>query len=116
MSFIINILLGFFIGQLIDISTRNKQSETSPVKFNIVFFLKDNWLKITVSLLLSISIGVFIYYNEIDISSMIEGIGFNVHSGIIFFLIGFCPEIILQIAKHKYGFLQPKEVDGFQRK
>ena len=43
MNYLINIILGFAIAQLIEILTRNKESETSPTKFNIKFLLNSGF-------------------------------------------------------------------------
>lgn len=111
MNYLVNIILGFTIAQLIEILNRNKDSESSPTKFSIKFFFNDNWLKISVSLLLSVSIGTFLNFNNIDLSIFLSDFGINVTPEVLFFIIGFSPEIILQILKKTYGFLQPTTVE-----
>lgn len=110
MVFLVNIILGFLAAQLIEISTRNKQSEKSPTRFNIKFFLKDNYLKIITSLLISLTFGFFIHYNQIEITKLGEFIDLELPQYVYYFLIGFAPEIVLQILKNKMGLLQPKEI------
>lgn len=116
MNYLINILLGFAIAQLIDIMKRNRESDSSPIKFNIVFFLKDNWQKILVSLLLSCGIGTFINLNEIDPTPFLEKFNISLTLEMVYFIIGFCPELILQQLKKIYGIFQPKsEIEGYKR-
>lgn len=110
MVFLVNIILGFLAAQLIEISTRDKQSEKSPTRFNIKFFLKDNYLKIITSLLISLTFGFFIHYNQIEITKLGEFIDLELPQYVYYFLIGFAPEIVLQILKNKMGLLQPKEI------
>ncbi len=112
--YLINTFLGFAIAQLADILTRNKGSETSPVKFDFVFFLKDTWIKILFSLMLSIFLSVAIHFNWEDVTE-IFGQQLKLNK-LVFLAIGAVPELILQYAKKKLGFLQPKEVEGFNRK
>lgn len=111
MNYLLNILIGFFVAQLIDIFRRNRNSENSPQKFNFLFFLKDNWQKILVSVLLSVSVGTFIELNGIDVKPFLDGLGINITDEMFYFILGFSPEIILQILKNTIGFLQPKEVE-----
>lgn len=63
MIFITNTFIGFFIAQLLDILKRNKKSEASPNSFKLMFFLKDTWQKIVLSLLLSFSLSLALYLN-----------------------------------------------------
>ena len=115
MTFLLNTILGFLIAQLSDIMLRDKASEASPKKFNIRFFLKDTWRKITLSLLLALLLSVVTHLNSGDISSLLGQDWQNIN-GWVYVLIGFAPEMVLQKLKKKYGFLQPSKVDNFNRK
>lgn len=118
MQYILAIVTGFLIIQLSDILGRSKESEASPVKFNLVFFLKDTWQKLLLSLLLSFSIGLMIHQSVIiedEVNSYeLFGLKFDLLY-LLYFVIGAVPEYILQILKKKYSFLQPDKVDGFER-
>jgi hypothetical protein len=94
---------------------RDRQSEASPIKFNIWFFLKDTWRKVTLSLLLAILLSVVTHLNGGDISKLL-GQDWQDINGWVYVLIGFAPEMILQKLKKKYGFLQPESVDSYKRK
>lgn len=105
MTYLINTFLGFFIAQLYDILKRNKASERTPKKFDIKFFFRDTWQKIVFSLMLSISISFAIKTNIEELSAIF---GFLSNSKLIYFGVGFAPELILQFFKKKYNFLQPE--------
>lgn len=115
MTFLINTFLGFAIAQIADILNRDKASDSSPIKFDVWFFIKDTWLKILLSLLLSTAISLLVFMNAGDFSSVI-GDQWLFAGNIIYALIGFAPELLLQKLKKKYGVLQPKEVGDFTRK
>ena len=115
MHYIINTFLGFLLAQLYDVFNREKESEASPKKFDLLFFLKDTWQKIVVSLLLSSVISFTVHYNTDEILRYIGKDWDNI-SKLIYLVIGFAPEIILQWFKKKYGVLQPKNVDEYKRK
>lgn len=114
MNFLLNTLLGFVITQVSDILTRTKSSEDSPIRFDFIFFLKDTYLKIILSLVLSISLSVALYNNVTDAPDFITN-ELGRLSGWVYIIIGFAPERILQFVKKKYGVLQPKCVEGYDR-
>jgi hypothetical protein len=105
--FLLNTFLGFLVVQIADILNRNKQSASSPVRFNFMFFIKDNWLKIVLSLALSFSISLSVYINaEEIISELWNGTG----DFFIYWIIGAFPEFVLQLLKKRGNVLQPPEV------
>lgn len=115
MTFLINTFLGFLIAQVSDILMRNKRSDASPEKFSLKFFFQDTWLKITISLLLSISMSLLVWLNIEDFAS-IFGKEWTTVNNIVYAVIGFAPEKVLQWMKKKYGFLQPEKVGEHIRK
>lgn len=106
MLFLINTFLGFLIAQIADVLKRNKESDSTPVKFDVIFFIKDNLPKIILSLLLSFSISYLVYLNVEDFGKLL-GQEWSVLNNIVYAVIGFAPEIVLQWLKSKYNFLQP---------
>lgn len=112
--YLLNTFLGFLIAQIADILTRDKRTIESPVRFNFVFFIKDTWLKILLSLILSVLLSVALHFNWDDLNQLI-GKSWMLNKA-VFLIIGAFPEIVLQYVKRKYGFLQPKEVEGYERK
>jgi hypothetical protein len=106
MLFLLNTFLGFFIAQFLDIMKRDR--ENNKKKFDLIYFLKDTWLKIVISLLLSMSLSSLLYVNGWDISTVFEeGDFFMTFKNMEYALIGFAPEAILQYYRNKYGFLKP---------
>lgn len=115
MLFLLNTFLAFLVAQLFDVLTRDKTSQASPRKFDIVFFFKDTWQKLLVSLLLSFSISLIVFLN-IDDANGLFGTQWQTANDLVYCLIGFAPERLLQFFKKKYSFLQPDQVDDFKRK
>ncbi|AEV34166.1 hypothetical protein Oweho_3215 [Owenweeksia hongkongensis DSM 17368] len=112
--YLVNTLLGFLIAQIYDILKRNKDSEASPEKFNLVFFLQDTWKKILMSLALSIAISIAIHLNWDNAVSLFSGeVTLN---DLIYLVVGAVPELVLQWAKRKGGFLQSSTVQDYDRK
>lgn len=113
--FLINTFIGFIIAQIWDVFRRNKYSNASPEKFSWSFFWKDNSVKIIVSLVLSFALSTAVYLNVGDFAKLI-GSEFEQLNNIVYLLLGFAPERMLQLAKKRFGFLQPEEVEGHTRK
>src|SRR5690606_5889639 len=107
MLFLLNTFLGFFIAQIYDVLTRDKNSINTPDKFNLLFFLKDTWQKIVLSLFLSLSISVLVWLNVGDFAKLI-GQEWGALNNIVYAIIGFAPEIVLQFIRKRLGVLQSK--------
>lgn len=107
MLFLINTFLGFLIAQVYDILNRNRNSESTPTEFKLVFFIKDTYQKIILSLILSVSISTLVWLNVGDFAKLVgqEWQGLN---NIVYAVIGFAPELVLQWVRKKYGILQSK--------
>ena len=112
--YLINTFIGFLIAQIGDILSREKESHTSPQKFDFVFFLKDTWLKILLSLILSVLLSLAIHFNWADFNQLVGKSW--VLNNLIFLIVGATPELVMQWLKKKYSILQPKEVEGYERK
>ena len=115
MTFLINTCLGFLVGQIADILKRSKNSMSSPTKFKPMFFIKDTWQKILLSLILSFALSFVVHLNLEDFTSLV-GTDWEKVNGLVYVIIGLVPELFLQYFKKKYGFLQPKNVEDFKRK
>lgn len=106
--FIINTLLGFLTVQIADVLNRSKGSPASPRPFDIVFFWKDNWIKILLSISLSTVLAITAHLNfEAFIGAVWDGNA----EGLIYWAIGAVPEFILQRLKKSLGIAQPPEVE-----
>jgi hypothetical protein len=98
------VLAGWIIGQLSFLITRDPHSPNSPEKFSLRFWFLDNWLKATISLVLSLAMNfalgrVYVGYDEW-----------------MALVIGFAPDSFFSLLKDKFNFAQPSEVDGYTRK
>lgn len=99
MTFLVNTLLGFLIFQIYGLLTREKNG-----KFDIIFFLKDTWQKIVLSLLLSLGLALATHYNYIDVFKLFGSDAQQVN-GLIYLIIGAVPEVVLQIIRKRFGVL-----------
>lgn len=99
MNYIVNTLLGFLIFQIYGLLTREKNG-----KFDIIFFLKDTWQKIVLSLLLSLGLALATHYNYIDVFKLFGSDAQQVN-GLIYLIIGAVPEVVLQIIRKRFGVL-----------
>lgn len=99
MNFLVNTLLGFLIFQIYGLLTRGKNG-----KFDIIFFLKDTWQKIVLSLLLSLGLALATHYNYIDVFKLFGSDAQQVN-GLIYLIIGAVPEVVLQIIRKRFGVL-----------
>src|SRR5690606_9587001 len=103
MNFIINTLLGFLIFQIYGLLTREKNG-----KFNLIFFIKDTWVKIVLSLSLSVTLAVATHYNYIEVFKLF-GSDLQQVNGLIDLIIGAVPELVLQVVRKRFCVLYSKE-------
>lgn len=99
MNFILNTLLGFLIFQIYGLLTREKNG-----KFNLIFFIKDTWVKIVLSLSLSITLAVATHFNYVEVFKLF-GSDTQQISSLIYLIIGAVPEVVLQIIRKRFGVL-----------
>lgn len=109
--FIFNTILGFALAIFIDLNKRNKESEASPRKFDLRFFIKDN----SARFFLSITIMLLVFLNVSE-TAQLFGKEWTKLNNLVYALIGFAPDYVIAWAKRKAGFLQPREVEGYERK
>jgi hypothetical protein len=112
--YLLNTFLGFLIAQIYDVLKRERVSQASPQAFDPIFFFKDNWVKIVLSLLLSFALSLAIHLNAPEVEKLMVS-DFEVNN-LIYLVVGAVPELVLQYFKRKGSFLQPKNVKGFDRK
>ena len=106
---------GFFISNLGFVFTRQRKSSRSPVKFDIVFFIRDNWQKMLVSMIMSFSLTIGFWKFMPDI---IQGTEFKLWYAVA---IGAVPDVWLNIMKNSFGLFKPQTVEDskgnkFERK
>ncbi|HAD96522.1 MAG TPA: hypothetical protein DCG19_03895 [Cryomorphaceae bacterium] len=109
---IIVMLLAWVIAQVQIIRQREKESEASPEKFDLVFYLKDNRIKLASGLVLSLCLSGVLFHVEGWLQEWVKNtFGFSLPVAILYFLIGLVPERILaSVKQHTNGFLQPSQV------
>lgn len=104
--------------QVADVLRRDRESKSSPQGFHVMFFIKDNWMKVVLSLILSVCISVVVRLNLADVHSAFSGD--SLYGDLIYVLIGAVPEWVLQRVKKKFGITQPGQVnvkgETFKRK
>lgn len=98
------IIVGWFIVQVYGIQ---KGIAKSKDDFNILFFLKDTWLKILTALVLSFGIGAGFYLTIVPGVFLYQwgDISFNVIN-LIYLAIGSIPEFILQKIRKRFRILK----------
>lgn len=125
--YILCVILGFMIAQLFHIWMRDRESNESPEKFNLVFFVKDTWQKMVLSILSSFTLASLFYILiVIDPNALYDmewnGVIYSVKINLfIYAFIGAGVDAIFSYAKNKWGFLQPtfvrvKPKDSYQKK
>lgn len=110
MLFLLNTFLGFLAAQLYDVFTRDKNSINTPEKFDLIFFIKDTWQKIVVSLFLSVTLSLLVWLNVEDFA-MLLGKDWTVLNNLVYAFIGFAPEVALQFIRKRYGLLRSNRKD-----
>jgi amino acid transporter len=114
-KWIIITIVCYFAALWYDILKRDKDSQKSPRRFDLVFFLKDNVNRLIFSFLLSITCAVVFWLIAPDVAKVanqdITSLG-----SIIYAIIGGAPDLIISYAKRKTNFLKQESVDGFKRK
>jgi len=113
--FLLVAFLGYLIAQISEVMNRTKQpNEKHPRDFSIEFFLKDNWIKMLLSLMLVVSISLLVNYTLpgfLVLFQLPEDFIMEEVNLIIYALIGFAPEKVLQLMKKRGdNILQPKEI------
>ena len=106
MIFLLNTFLGFLIAQVANVLRRERLSEDSPIHFNLLYFLKDTWLKIVLSLILAFALSIVVWINVGDFAKLL-GQQWQELNNIAYVVIGIAPEFVLQYFRNKYGFLKP---------
>jgi hypothetical protein len=97
---ILNILLGFALSNLILVQLRNKESSRTPYHFSLLFYLRDTWAKMLVSLLISFSIAYLIILNNVAELNWV-----------IWVTIGGSSDAAIEVFRKLTGITMPKEIE-----
>lgn len=109
MMYLINTGLGFFIAQIVAILKRNKTSGRTPEKLDPLFYLKDTWRKILLSLVLSTLLSITLHYNWNGFIELFDK-QWKINE-LIYLAIGAAPEGLLILLWNKFDFLKPKTIN-----
>jgi hypothetical protein len=99
------VLAGWVIGQLAYLVTRDPNSNHSPRAFSLKFWFEDNWIKATISLVLSLAMNFALQ------RIMVEG-----YQEWMALAIGIAPDTFFSFLKDKFNFAQPEQAGGFERR
>lgn len=110
------VVLAYLAALQIDVLKRDRESGNSPERFKLMFFLKDNVLRLMMSFTLSLTIAlmyrvVFPTIAVLDITQ--EGSEWGLG---VYIVIGACPDLVISYFKRKTNFLRPDSTDGYERK
>jgi len=101
--YLLNTFLGFAIAQVLAVLNRSNDKK-NPKEFDLIFFVKDTWQKMAVSLLLSFLLSVTLYLNVGDFAKLV-GQDWDIINSLAYLIIGFAPEKALQWIRRKYHVL-----------
>ena len=104
MSFIY-LALGLLLSNLGDVLTRNRESHTTPVKFNFMFWIRDNFIKVIHSVIIAVLLNIAC---NIDVAQTSHILTFE-WKPIYSIGIGLFPDAVLSLLKNKLGWMQPKK-------
>jgi hypothetical protein len=99
MNYVLLTFLGYVLSGLVDISQRNKKSKRTPEKFDLKFFIKDNYWRYLFSLALSACLISIYHVSVMDFEEQI-------YEDLFAVAVGFSPDLIISYLKRKFGFLK----------
>lgn len=113
-KWIIITVISFLLALIYDLKRRDKDSEYSPARFDPLFYLKDNWARLLVSLSFSCLLALLVWMVFPELASLHEKM--NEWGILAYILIGAAPDLVISYFKRETDFLRPKNVDGFPRR
>jgi len=102
-------LIAYILSVIYDLLKRDKNSLGSPTKFSPIFYLKDNYQRIILSLLFSMLLAVLFWMLEPQLFAMDSEL--SAWGVIMYAIIGAAPDIVIAYAKRKTSFLRPDKVE-----
>lgn len=106
MTSYINVIIGIILGNLAHVAVKDPTSAASPTKFNFLFFVKDNWIKILHSLAIACGLNLALQLNVHEIEAALGFKWYNIYA----IGLGLFPDATLSFLKNKFGWMQPKIV------
>lgn len=112
----VNVIIGIILGNMAHVAVKDPTSAASPTKFNVLFFIKDNYIKIIHSLAIACGLNLALQLNIHEIEAALGFKWYNIYA----IGLGLFPDATLSYLKNKFGWMQPKKVTvngkEFQRK
>lgn len=113
-KWIIVTVIAYFLALLWDLKKRDKESESSPKRFDIVFYLKDNVWRLIISLFFSTLLALLFWMVFPEFAKVDEEL--TAYGILVYIVIGAAPDLVVAYAKRKSNFLRVEEVEGYKRK
>ena len=102
-------LIAYILSVIYDLLKRDKNSLGSPTKFSPIFYLKDNYQRIILSLLFSMLLAVLFWMLKPQLFAMDSEL--SAWGVIMYTIIGAAPDMVIAYAKRKTSFLRPDKVE-----
>ena len=102
-------LIAYILSVIYDLLKRDKNSLGSPIKFSPIFYLKDNYQRIILSLLFSMLLAVLFWMLEPQLFALDSEL--SAWGVIMYAIIGAAPDMVIAYAKRKTSFLRPETVE-----
>jgi hypothetical protein len=97
--------LGLVLANIGYLFTRKKASINSPQRFNVFFWIADNWIKFGNSLIIGVALTVLANIHP-EMTTKLLGFEWLAIYSTAF---GLFPDAILSFLKSKFKFMQPKK-------
>lgn len=114
-KYLIVSILAFLLALAWDLRNRNRNSSSSPKRFNLWFYIKDNYERFGLSLAVSIIASVLVKMMTKDIGVALHGQEWDEINMLVYAAIGGAPDLVFSFLKRKYNMFQPDKVNGFDR-
>lgn len=102
----INVIIGIVLGNIGHVAIKDPTSSASPTKFSMLFFLKDNWVKLVHSLVIACLLNVALQVNLKELEAALGFKWYNIYA----IGIGLFPDATLSFFKNRFGWMQPNVV------
>lgn len=102
----INVIIGIILGNIAHTAVKDPTSAASPTKFSLLFWIKDNYIKVLHSLTIAAGLNLALQLNLHEVEGALGFKWYNIYA----VGLGLFPDATLSFMKNKFGWLQPKNV------
>ena len=111
-------LLGIFLAALHSVSKRNRYSRSTPYRFDLLFYIKDNWTTHVLSAVTSVVLVLTYHYLKFDVllahavtaNLSAYPMALEVFEAILAWLCGFAPHLAFSLLDRAGKVFTPKFV------